>query len=302
MEKVLITGIGLVSIHLGKKLKESGYEVFYLTRDKRSYPDLSCYEWDYQKDYIEEGALDQIDHIIHLAGANIGNGRWTKSRKKVILESRVLTSNLIYNTVKSRDLKIKSFISASAVGYYGAITSSKIYTESDGCANDFLGQTCKEWENSSWRFKGLGIRTVILRTGIVLTKEDGALAKIAKPIKSNFGAALGKGNQFVPWIHIDDLCNLYQSSIRNNKLRGVFNAVATDQITNQQLTQKIAKLLNKPLWLPNIPNFFLKLVLGEMSALILYGSRISNKKLETISFKVQFDKIQTALVSLLVKK
>ena len=122
MQKVLITGIGLISLHLGKKLKENGYEVFYLTRDKTNYPKLSCYEWNYEKDYIEKGALDQIDHIIHLAGANIGTGRWTKSRKKIIVESRILTSNLIYNTVKSRDAKIKTFVSASAVGFYGAIS------------------------------------------------------------------------------------------------------------------------------------------------------------------------------------
>lgn len=299
METVLITGVGLISTSLGKKLEERGYQVKYLTRSKKNDAKKQYFQWNYKEAYIEKGALEGIDHVIHLAGANIGATRWTTKRKTEIIESRTNTSALLLDKIKSGKMPIQSYISASAVGYYGAITGQKILNETDLPSQDFLGETCRLWEKSTEKFHDLGIRTVILRTGVVLTPAGGALEKIADPIKNGIGAALGSGNQYIPWIHINDLCNLYISAIENDQMNGAYNAVSDDFVTNRELTNKIGRIVKKKIWMPNIPGFILKIALGQMSDLVLYGSKISNKKLINTGFKFDYPTIDKALVSLI---
>lgn len=299
METVLITGVGLISTSLGKKLEERGYQVKYLTRSKKNDAKKQYFQWNYNEAYIENGALEGIDHVIHLAGANIGATRWTTKRKTEIIESRTNTSALLLDKIKSGKIPIQSYISASAVGYYGAITGQKILNETDLPSQDFLGETCRLWEKSTEKFHDLGIRTVILRTGVVLTPAGGALEKIADPIKNGIGAALGSGNQYIPWIHINDLCNLYISAIENDQMNGAYNAVSDDFVTNRELTNKIGRIVKKKIWMPNIPGFILKIALGQMSDLVLYGSKISNKKLINTGFKFDYPTIDKALVSLI---
>jgi len=275
MKKILISGgSGLVGKHLYWKLINKGYSVAVLSRTKIKNADVKTYYWDLEKNEIEKEAIETADYIIHLAGANIGEKRWTKKRKKIILESRVKTAQLIFNAVKENKKKLTAYISASAVGYYGAITSENIFTEDDLSYPDFLGETCRKWEEAADNFETLGIRTVKIRTGLVLAKNKGSLSKIAKPVKLGIGSALGNGRQFIPWIHIDDLCNIYIKAIEDNAISGVYNAVATEHITNTAFTKTLAHILNKPFFFPNIPSFVLKLIYGKMAEILLKGSKV----------------------------
>ena len=293
--KVLITGgSGLIGKHLCEKLKSKGYEVALLGRSKNDNSPYLTYVWNVDKYEIDVNALVDTDYIIHLAGANIGEKRWTKSRKSEIIISRIKSADLIHNNIDKAN-NLKAFISASAIGYYGAVTSENIFNENDEVANDFLGQTCLLWENAANKFEAFGIRTVKIRTGVVFSKSNGALEKIIKPIKMNIGSPLGSGNQYIPWIHIDDLCEIYIKSIEDKKMNGSFNAVSPENITNSELTILISNKLKKKIWLPNIPSFILKLLFGNMSDLILKGSRVSSEKIMNAGFNFKFSKIDVAL-------
>ena len=268
MAQVLISGgSGLVGKTLCRKLQTKGYDVAILSRTNNN--EFKTYLWNPAKNEIDPAAISTSDYIIHLAGSNIAEKRWSKSRKELILDSRVKSANLIFNEVKKQNKELKAFISASGVGYYGAITSEEVFTEENRVANDFLGQTCAKWESSATQFETLNIRTTILRTGVVLNKQGGALSKMSIPIKLGLASALGNGNQYLPWIHIDDLCEIYIKAIEDKDVNGIFNAVAPDFQTNKSFTQTLAKTLNKPYCLPNTPSFLLKFILGEMSVIIL---------------------------------
>ena len=302
MAKVLITGgTGLIGRQLSKSLADKGYEVIFLSRSKKSHSDSPIFIWDWNKDYIEEGALDQVDYIIHLAGANIADKRWSKHRKEQIIHSRVRSAQLLFSEIKKKDIKFKAYISASAVGYYGAITSDKIFRETDPAANDFLGRTCADWEVSSDDFKELGIRTVKLRTAVVLSGVGGALAKMSTPIKFGIGSAIGTGKQYMPWIHIDDICGIYLKAIEDQQMHGAYNAAAPEQLTNAELTRSLAHHLKRLLWLPNIPAFIMQLIFGKLSDVLLKGSRVSSEKLVSSGYKFQYPKLDAALINLIVK-
>lgn len=298
METILITGgTGLIGKHLSNLLNKKGYKILVLSRTKKEEP--TSFYWDINTNYIDEQAIIKANYIIHLAGAGIADKKWTKARKKVLINSRVDSTNLLFKKVKEINPNLKGFIAASGIGYYGATTSEKIYKENDGSGNDFISEICKLWEKASLQFNSLNIRTVIFRTGVVFSNEGGAFPKIFKPIKFGFGAALGSGNQYMPWIHIDDLCNMYINAIENSELKGVYNAVAPDYCTNKQLTKKIANTLGKKIWMPNIPTFIFKLVFGEMAVILLKGSNISSKKIEKTGFQFKFPTVLSALKNLI---
>ena len=299
MAKVLITGgTGLVGTHLSRKLQEMGYEVGILSRTKRNENKLHTYIWDYNKNEIDKDAINTSDYIIHLAGVNLGERRWTSNRRQLVFDSRIKSAELIYNNMDKGNNRLMAFITASAIGYYGAITYDKVFSETEPPADDFLGQTCKKWEQVADRFTDIGIRTVKIRTGVVLSKQGGVLPKIIIPIKLGIGSAIGDGNQYFPWIHIDDLCSIYLKAIEDTKMIGAYNAVAPEYITNRQFMETIARNLDKPFWFPKIPAIAIKVILGKMSEMILTGSRISSDKIKNSGFVFRYPNLESALEQL----
>jgi uncharacterized protein (TIGR01777 family) len=298
METVLISGgTGMVGTRLCEKLKEKGYKIAILSRD-RSDSDEQVYLWDIEKQEIEEAAIESADYIIHLAGANIGEKAWTIERKKLIIDSRVKTSELIFEKTKKVKNHIKAFISASAIGYYGTVTSEKIFNESDPPAHDFLGETCRLWEKAADKFAGIGIRTVKIRTALVLSEHGGALDKMIIPAKFGFGSAIGSGKQFMPWIHIDDLCGIYIKAIEDTQMNDAYNAAAPQPVTNKEFNKILASVLHRPFWFPNIPAAFMKFLFGKMSAILLRGSRVSSEKILKSGYQFKFPDLRAALTDL----
>lgn len=299
MTKVLISGgTGLVGRHLSQKLLSKGYDIAFLSRSKKSTGTIPSYIWDYKTGKIDLQAFDSVDYIIHLAGANISEKRWTSERKKELIDSRVLTGELIYKTITENKIDIKAFITASGIGYYGAKTLDKIFNEQDKPSIDFIGKICVLWESIADNFESAGIRNVKVRTGIVLTKQKGALEKIINPVKFKIGAILGKGNQYLPWIHIDDLCDIYIKAIEDKEMNGAYNAVAPNHLTYKDLIIQTGKVIGKPLFNMNVPSFMIKLIFGEMSAILLKGSRISSHKLIKEGYEFKYPEIEKALENL----
>lgn len=302
METVIITGgTGLIGKHLSRKLKESGYIVALLSRNHSTDSEFPVYLWNPDKNYIDDKAITSADYIIHLAGAGIGDKRWTKKRRQLISDSRIKTGELILNKVREKKTDLKAFISASGTGYYGTVTSEKIFTETDQPASDFLGQICLKWEQMADKFETSGIRTVKIRTGVVLTNKGGALDSMVKPVRMGIGSPLGNGRQYIPWIHIDDLCNIYIRAIEDSNLSGAYNAVAPDQISNREFMRTLARVLKKPFFFPAVPSFLIKMLLGKMSGIILYGSGVSAYKIISSGYTFEYPDLQIALGNLLVK-
>lgn len=299
MEKVLISGAsGLLGKAIAEKLRNKGFEVLTLSRSRKN--DKNSFVWNIEKGQIEEEAVKNSDYMIHLAGEGIADKKWTDERKKQIIESRTKSTQLLLKAIKSTGANIKAFVSASAVGYYGAVTSEKIFSENDLPANDFLGQSCKAWEDSVDEISKLGIRTVKFRIGVVLSKDGGALPKMAAPFKFYMGAVLGSGKQYIPWVHINDVANAFMFAIQNEQLNGAYNLTAPGGgVSNREFSKILAKVLSKPILLPPVPEFALKLLLGEMADLVLKGSRVSSKKLSDTGFKFEYDDLGLALTKLI---
>jgi uncharacterized protein len=292
---ILLTGgTGLVGRPLTQLLLDAGYRVSHLSRSPGEDPQVKTFLWDVGKGVIDEHCIDGIDIIIHLAGAGIAEKKWTAERKKEIIDSRTKSIALIYQLLKTKEHQVKSVISASAIGYYSD-RGDELMTETSPPAADFMGKCCVEWEAAVDKGKELGLQITKLRTGVVLDKEGGALEKMALPVKLYAGSPLGSGKQWVPWIHIQDAVDMYRFAIEKENFEGTYNMVAPNPVTNKQLTQAIAKQLHKPLWLPNIPAFFLKLLMGEMSTIALASTRVSAQKIEDAGFKFKFDDIAAAL-------
>ena len=259
---VLITGgTGFIGRKLTDLLIEKGYNVSILSRTKIiNKPSVSYYIWDVENKIIDENAVLESDYIIHLAGENIFEKRWSKKRKKAIIASRVEAVFLIKSVLERHHKKITTFVSASGIGIYGAYNGNKICTEDTEVANDFLGITCKKWEEAADLMIDHATRVVKIRTGLVLGKGDGFLTKLIPIFKLRLGAVLGSGKQFMPWIHIDDLCSIYIEAIYNDEFRGAYNATIFDSTSNDIFSKRLARLLGYRLFLPNIPVFVLKII------------------------------------------
>ena len=313
MQNVLITGgSGLIGTRLSEILLEKGFSVSHLGRKKvtkiqaratnstEAKPSIRMYNWDIDRGIIDEEALLKADYIIHLAGAGIADKNWSEARKKEIIESRTKSITLITNTLKMIPHEIKSFISASGIGYYGANTGDEPIAEQRTAGTDFVADCCIQWEAAADEIQALSIRTVKFRTGIVLSDKGGALPKLTLPVRWGVGAALGTGKQWQSWIHLDDLCELYVKALTDERMTGSYNAVAPNPITNYELTKLSAEVLKRPFWMPNVPAFALKLVFGEMAEIILGGNYILNKRitLET-DFSYKYVEVKEALKDLL---
>ena len=300
-EIVLITGAnGMLAKNLTGLLKNN-YSIRFLSRSVKN---KNEFRWDIDKNYIDPKALEGVNHIIHLAGSPIADKPWTKKRRIDILNSRVKSAALIKNKLVKQSITINSFISASAVGFYGTDTTEKIYTEKSPKGSDFLSDVCGEWENiaESFKMNRIANRVSIIRIGIILAKDGGALKKIIQPINYGFGAVIGQGNQWMPWIHIFDLSSMIQFLLENKNTNGIFNGVAPNHITNKELMLKTAKFIDKKILLPNIPEFMVKLLFGKRSLILLKGSRISCEKIMDLGFTYKFKTIDEALKNILSEK
>jgi uncharacterized protein len=299
--KVLITGAtGLVGQEIVKLLLQNGISVNYLTTSKSKLSNESNYKgfyWNINTNEINIDAFEGVEIIIHLAGATVAK-RWTKSYKQEILESRINSTKLLFSTLSSLKNNVTQVISASAVGIYPSSINQIYHEEDEVVDNSFLGMVVHKWEEEVDHFEELNIKVTKIRIGIVLAKNGGALQEMVKPIKYGVGAAFGSGNQYQSWIHIDDLVNIFLFTI-TNKLSGIYNAVSPYPVTNALLTKAIAKKISKPLFLPNIPKFVMKLMLGEMHQILFTSQNVSSKKLLNKGFQFKYASLDKALQNLL---
>jgi uncharacterized protein (TIGR01777 family) len=304
MKSVLITGgTGLIGNHLSEKLLQQGYAVHLLSRQKNFSPQsyyqnkIKVFEWDLNKNYIDPNALENVNYVIHLAGASISK-KWTTSYKNIILTSRIKSAELLINTIIKNNISIEKFIGASAIGYYGMKTDNKVYTEEDEKGNDFLANTCYQWEKAYTPLIQHQIPTAIVRIGLVLS-PNGGIYKILKPIfQIGLGSPIGNGKQYMPWIHIDDLCNMIIHLMKNKEFRGIYNAVSDEILTNEEFSKKLAQSLNAPFFLPNIPEWILKIIFGEQYQMLTSGLKISNDKIKQTGFNFRFSQLDDALANL----
>lgn len=299
IHKILITGAsGLVGSRLTEMLLEKGHLVSHLGRHKKT-GNIPSFVWDVENKSVDLQAFEGVDTIIHLAGAGIADQRWTAKRKKEILESRTHSTKLLFDTLKNHPHTLKTLVAASAIGYYGFGFDEEVFTEESKAGEGFLADVTRQWEEQVDQIDKLGLRLVKLRIGIVLSEKGGALAEMTKPIRFGIGAPLGSGKQFLSWIHIDDLCAMFIQAAENLSWHGAYNAVGINWVTNAELTKAIAHVLKKPLWLPPIPDFIMKLILGEMAGMVLNGSKVSSEKIRKAGFKFKYEKLDEALKRLL---
>ena len=294
MAKIIITGgTGLVGSYLSKMLSNNSHEVIHLSRTPDSSAEYPTFEWNIKSGYIDPKAFDGVDHVIHLAGAGVADKKWTSSRKKEIIDSRVESIKLLKSHIEKHQVKLKSFISASAFGYYGMDTGETRLTEDSEPGEDFLAHVVKLWEAEADSLTEL-TKVAKVRIGVVLAKEGGALKEIAKPVKLFVGAPLGSGDQYMSWIHMYDLCAIFRH-ILENKLEGTYNATAPNPVTNEALTRSLAKALKKPLILPNVPSFVMRSLLGEMALMVLGGNYVLSDKIQSTGFKFKFTQVDAAV-------
>lgn len=286
MKTILITGgTGFIGKYLTKKLIQKGYQVKILSRKKHENTDnIKYFRWDFLNKKIPKEAFENTQAIIHLAGENIAKKRWTKKRKEKLKNSRIAPIHLIYEHLKKHKNQVKTFISASGIGFYGLKISNQIFLESDLSGADFLAKLCVKWEKESLKIEKLGIRRIILRTGLVFAKKNSALQKIALPYFWGFGMAIGSGKQYINWIHLEDLCRMYIFALEQKNITGIYNAVAPFPIKHTDFGKKLAKKMKRPFWNCKIPSFVLKIILGEMAEILLGGSAVSCEKIENEGF------------------
>jgi uncharacterized protein (TIGR01777 family) len=294
LKSILLTGgTGLIGRSLTKQLLANGYRVSHLSRNPGKDPRVKTFLWDVAKGVIDEHCIDDVDIIVHLAGAGIAGKRWTGERKKEIIDSRTKSIGLIYHLLRTKKHQVNTIVSASAIGYYSD-RGDELLTENSPPNNDFMAKCCVAWEAAVDEGRAFNLRIVKFRTGVVLD-NGGALKQMALPVKLYIGSPLGSGKQWIPWIHWQDVVGMYLLAIENESFTGVYNMVAPNPVTNEQLTQAIAKQLHKPLWAPKIPAFFLKLLMGEMSIIALGSTKVSAQKIEDAGFKFKYPNISSAL-------
>jgi len=298
METVIITGgTGLIGTALTSLLTAKGYKVIILSRKTHQARDNISYSiWDLNKSYIDPDAIRQADHIIHLAGAGVADRRWTDKRKKVIRDSRVKSGKLIVKALSENENKVRTVVSASAMGWYGPDKKGdRPFIETDPSSDDFLGSTCKLWEESISPVTNFSKRLVYIRTGIVFSNKGGAFKEFVKPLKAGIATILGSGNQVISWIHIDDLCRLYLEAIEMHHLKGPYNASAPENITNKELMLKIARARRRPYIPIHVPEFVLKIVLGEMSIEVLKSATLDDSLIRNAGFNFIYPTVDAAL-------
>jgi uncharacterized protein len=305
MATVLITGgSGLIGTAISKELISQGHHVIILTRnakDKKSLPQTRYAEWDPKAATIDSWAISEADHIFNLAGAGVADERWSEKRKNEIEQSRILSGNLLVQSLKNIPNKVRSVVSASAIGWYGpdpSIPNPRPFKESDPPYDDFLGETCVKWESAILPVEELGKRLVILRTGIVLSRDGGAYKEFVKPLKLRVASILGSGKQYISWIHINDLVKMYLEAMENENYKGIYNAVAPHPVDNKTMIYAIGSSTGKFFIPAPVPSFVLKIMLGEMSIEVLKSTTVSADKILDAGFHFEFAGIEEAVKEL----
>lgn len=299
MEKVLITGAsGLVGTRLTELLLAKGYEVNTVGRqtadDRPQKNAVAQFTWEIGSGMMDAKAFEGVSAIIHLAGAGVADKRLSDERKKEIIDSRVKGAKLIFDFLKNNEHEVKTFISASAVGYYGDC-GDEIITEDRKAGEGFLAEVCKQWEQSAKQFSKLGIRELRCRIGIVLSKDGGALPELTKTIPLGVASYFAKSNLYYPWIHVDDVCGIMIHALENESVNGAYNATAPLPLPMKDLMKEILGAKKSKAVLVPAPPFAIKLALGEMSEMLLGSQRCSAEKILKSGYKFRFEEIEDAL-------
>jgi len=293
---VLITGgSGLIGRYLSDHFIQKGFNVTHLSRNPSQTGAIKSFFWDPSKDIIDPDSLRNAKYIIHLAGANIGSGRWSNKRRQEIAGSRIKTADLILSTLNKNNFRPEAFISASATGYYGSLTSENIFTESDPPSDDFLGTVCRQWEEAAGRFSNEGIRTVVIRTGVVMDRNDGALSRLVAPARFGIFPIVGSGRQYMPWIHPADLTKVYFRAVTDPSMAGPYNAVAPDMVNHREFMRTLSVVMKKSFIQLPVPGAILKLMMGESATVALEGSRVSPLRLMSTGFSYSYPGLPEAL-------
>jgi len=291
---VLIAGgSGVIGKYLTSLLLEHDYKVVHLSRNANQFGVVRVFRWNPEKRIIDPLVFEGVDYVINLTGENIGKTRWTTDRKNEIVRSRIEPASLLFKTIAENHIRIKAYISASAIGYYGAVTSDRIFTEEDPPGKDFMGTTCRKWEESTDLFAQDGIRTVKLRTALYLERTNTALVKMTETGKLGFLVRVGNGHQYMPWIHIADICSIYLKAIEDENMNGAYNAVSPQHTTHDEFMHVLAHVLDKPLM--RVPALTVRLRFGEMSDVVLKGSRVSAQKIINSGYKFKYSNLKDAL-------
>jgi hypothetical protein len=295
MAKVLITGgTGLVGMALSKVLYDKGVGVHHLSRASNGHETYPTFTWDISKGEIDKAALDGVDRIIHLAGAPIANEKWSDERKKLILDSRVKSAELLLNACKSEGIQLKQFVSASAIGWYPLELSEVVHNEESPAGKGYLAEVCQSWEEAADQFDEISDRVTKLRIGLILTKNVGALSQIVRPINFYLGAGLGTGKQYMSWIHLNDVVRMFDH-VLTKRLSGVYNAVGPEPTNNQEFMQTVADVVDKPILLPNIPEFVIRILFGPAADMVLRGVPLSSAKICATGFQFEYPTLNSSL-------
>ena len=297
MHKVLITGgTGLIGTRLTEMLLKKGYTIHHLGREKRDWPDerVKAFVWDVNEGEVDKAAFDGVSTIVHLAGAGVADKRWTADRKKEIMDSRVLSGGILHKHLKNNAHQVKTFISASAVGYYGDCAND-IISEEHKPGKDFLASVCKKWEQAALKIGELGIREIRCRIGIVLAPNGGALPELTKTLPLGFATYFTKQPLYYPWVHLDDVCGIMIYAIENTKLQGAYNVTAPEALPMKLLMEKIVAVKKPGAILLPAPAFAIKIALGEMSEVVLSSQKCSNYKLLNTGYKFAYPNVEEAL-------
>lgn len=301
-KKILIAGItGLIGKKLYRELKNQ-FDIYGLVRNKekalKNISDIEFFEWNESELNLLK-LIESVDIVINLSGKSIAKSRWTEKVKKEIYISRILSTRKLSNLIVKASKKPELFIVASAVGYYG-LDIEKVSDESTPPSDDFLGKVCVDWEKESEIVENVGVRRVNVRISTVLSRDGGALPLITLPFKFFLGSYFGSGKQYLPWIHEQDLCKLFQFIIENENIHGPINAVSPHSVTMKEFCKTIGKVLNRPC-LIRIPEWKMKILLGEMSELLLKGGKVLPKKALEAGFHFEYENLEKALKDLLIK-
>lgn len=304
MRVVVTGGTGFIGRALCAELIKAGHAVIALTRDVEVAGPLlgdhvETVEWNADLGGAWKSSIDGADAVVNLAGESIGDKRWTAARKQIIIGSRLAATNALVEAIGKAKRKPEVMINMSAIGYYGS-HGDEVVTESDPPGNDFLATTTKQWEDAARKVEATGIRLVLLRTGIVLEDGGGALARLLTPFRLFVGGPLGSGKQWFSWIHRDDVIGLFRFALENKNVKGVMNATAPEPLTNKEFCATLGKVMGRPSWAP-VPGFVLKIILGEMSMMVLTGQRVMPVAAEKAGYKFKYRKAEEALAAILKK-